>query len=333
MRSNNSNDSRPVPFYGICFNCNLYGHRIAFCPEPKKNFNSNSGRQNNSSSNNNQNSNYQRHNNNHSNNRSNTKANQMNATNNDANEEMSFDFTQHMMTKSSEVVMEVGLFDEVLFKQRVKESEINSLAVNQKVKLLQAEISLKLVNTDAFVRVERCLLDGGSTHSWLNTSLFENMKLMMVAKEVVTKEFLIEGAITSTVAKCKVVTIDFKIGSWCGEHEFIISNKVNKYDAVLGRDFFLKYNVVVNHGDDSVKIGENKIELNSMVSAPMDKIDKVADDVSRLSNLVEQLIKLNMNNNNKSVVVENNSLILNKNEAETNSEPVVAKSTSTNEVD
>jgi hypothetical protein len=99
-----------------------------------------------------------------------------------------------------------------------------------------------------------------STHSWLNTALFENMKLMTVAKEAVTKEFLIEGAITSTIAKLKVVTIDFKIGSWCGEHEFIISNKVNKYDAVLGRDFFQKYNVVVNHGDDSIKI-----ELNSMV--------------------------------------------------------------------
>lgn len=62
-----------------------------------------------------------------------------------------------MMVKSSEVVVEVGQFDEMLFNQRVKDSEINSLSVDKKVKLLQTAISLKLVSQDAFVRVDRCL--------------------------------------------------------------------------------------------------------------------------------------------------------------------------------
>jgi hypothetical protein len=144
------------------------------------------------------------------------------------------------------------------------------------------------------------------------------MNLTMVAKNVVTKEFLIEGAITSTVAKCKVVTVDVKLGSCCGEHQFIISNKVNKYDAVLGRDFFQMNNVLVNHGNDTIKIGEYKIELNSMASTPMNKIDKVADGVSRLSNLVEQLIKLNMSNinstTNDALIAENNSIELKESE-------------------
>lgn len=144
------------------------------------------------------------------------------------------------------------------------------------------------------------------------------MNLTMVAKNVVTKEFLIEGAITSTVAKCKVVTVDVKLGSWCGEHQFIISNKVNKYDAVLGRDFFQMNNVLVNHGNNTIKIGEYKIELNSMASTPMNKIDKVADGVSRLSNLVEQLIKLNMSNinstTNDGLIAENNSIELKESE-------------------
>jgi hypothetical protein len=153
MRKNNNTDSRSVPFDGVCYNCNAYGHRIAFCTEPKQSLIANANRSN--AQGNNNNNNYHR-NNNSQHSRPNIKSHQICATNN-STQEIGFDFTEHMMVKSSEVVVEVGQFDEMLFNQRVKDSEINSLSVDKKVKLLQTAISLKLVSQDAFVRVDRCL--------------------------------------------------------------------------------------------------------------------------------------------------------------------------------
>jgi hypothetical protein len=73
------------------------------------------------------------------------------------------------------------------------------------------------------------------------------------------------GATSTIYSKCCVVECPIDLQKWECRHSFVIAAKVDKYDMVLGRDFFGKrHNVWVDHGKDRIKVGEDWVSLNAM---------------------------------------------------------------------
>lgn len=58
-----------------------------------------------------------------------------------------------------------------------------------------------------------------------------------------------------------------KIGSWSGEHNFIISRSLGDKEIILGRDILKSFSVQIDHGFDKITIRDEKkncsFELNS----------------------------------------------------------------------
>ena len=84
-------------------------------------------------------------------------------------------------------------------------------------------------------REMKCLVDGGSTHSFISPMSVADKYLKLINKcdsSLKFKEFEIQGATGTVISKCCVVSCRIELGKWSGEQEFIISNKVAKFDMV-----------------------------------------------------------------------------------------------------
>jgi hypothetical protein len=279
---NTNTYSRAIPnkntFDGKCFNCEQYGHRIAFCSQPLRNRNrsannnsnyqsnrsqasSNSNRRYENNANNqykpsNNNNNANSTNENNSNNRANgrrvassnnTEAAGVNnqsygSDNSDSNGfGLSFDFSEHMA---------------------IEVADVNS-ADTSGVPLLVRLIKVCL--NDGSVRVIRVLFDGGSTHSFLSPFIVDDVNNWSKAK-VEKKEFVIKGAIATTQQACMVCTVELVVDEWIGQHQFVISNDVTRYDMVIGRDFFRKNKVIEDHGKDQLLIENIVVKFEADVN-------------------------------------------------------------------
>ena len=78
--------------------------------------------------------------------------------------------------------------------------------------------------------------------------------------------FIITSATGIAKSACSMTTALIEIGSWKGEHSFIISGAVTKHEMIIGRDFFKKNKVIVNHANDSITIDEMQINNNKICS-------------------------------------------------------------------
>ena len=78
------------------------------------------------------------------------------------------------------------------------------------------------------------------------------------------------GATGTVHSKCCVLSSRITLGKWSGDQSFVISDKVTRYDMVLGRDFLKHNNVIVDHGNDVIKIKDLIIDVNSLMNNTVD---------------------------------------------------------------
>jgi uncharacterized cysteine cluster protein YcgN (CxxCxxCC family) len=78
--------------------------------------------------------------------------------------------------------------------------------------------------------------------------------------------FVITSATGIAKSACSITIAQIEIGSWKGEHSFIISGAVTKHEMIIVRDFFKQNKVIVNHANDSIKIDEMQININTICS-------------------------------------------------------------------
>jgi hypothetical protein len=111
----------------------------------------------------------------------------------------------------------------------------------------------------------KCLIDGGSTHSFISPLAIVDKDLARIKandKGFAYKDFKIMGATSTIFSKCCVVECPIEIQKWKCEQKFVIADKVDKYDMVLGRDFLKGHNVWVDHGMDRIR--ESWIAVNNL---------------------------------------------------------------------
>jgi len=61
---------------------------------------------------------------------------------------------------------------------------------------------------------------------------------------------------------------------------FIISDAVQKHDAVLGMNFLKKYKVKTDHGDSSIRIGPQTVYATSIVADVEKDIESLIETIS-----------------------------------------------------
>ena len=114
-------------------------------------------------------------------------------------------------------------------------------------------------------RVACALIDGGSTHSFISPQVLSDAQLHELS---LNKSCLFAYSITSATGVendwCYRIIANLGLGSWSGNHEFVVSNKVSKNNMVLGRDFLKSRKVVVDHGNDTLKLGDLTIFIHNI---------------------------------------------------------------------
>ena len=114
------------------------------------------------------------------------------------------------------------------------------------------------------------LLDGGSSHSFISPLILNKLQLKIAAdiKNPISERynFVITSATGIIKSACSITNASCEIGSWKGNHSFIISGAVTKHEMIIGRDFFLKNRVIINHAEDSLIDGEKLININTISS-------------------------------------------------------------------
>jgi hypothetical protein len=113
-------------------------------------------------------------------------------------------------------------------------------------------------------REMKCLIDGGSTHSFISPLAVADKYLKRIKaydREFTFKNFKIIGATGTVNSKCCVITCPIELGEWRGEQSFVISDKVARYDMVVGRDFLKSNKAKIDHGDDCIKLDGTWISI------------------------------------------------------------------------
>jgi hypothetical protein len=330
-----SNAARSTPnrnvFDGQCYNCEQFGHRIAFCPQPmrRKNNNNNgesrrdngsqSYNSNNSFSSNRQNqytSQYQsdrpnnmyknngngnnRPNNNYNSNNVGRQRSQSNAI--DANNISAVHQDGNNNARSNNITnLPDGLGFSFSDHMNIEFVEINSnsLSANTDVaqKLLIVEAKILLPNNET--RQVKVLLDGGSTHSFISPFL-NGLSDSWSKYKIRSKEFLIKCAMSTAQETCKIIDLDVSFGNWAGVQSFVLSSDIKRYDMVLGRDFFTKNGAIIDHGANSISInGGQPIDINNLLvdNAFVSKMSisevEVKQNLARIKELQCELAELN----------------------------------------
>ncbi len=170
-----------------------------------------------------------------------------------------------------------------IYSQMRNEIQASSPNVNMQTYMLEMEVALLKVNTQAvgiLLKLEvMCslfniqkeikviaLIDCGSTHSLMSPDVFSGMhkKILLDPSSCwVTRRFhRINGVLGGANSECYIVSVDISFRTangerWCGEHEFVISSVVRQHEMILGRDFLKANKAVIDHGKDFMLIDEN----------------------------------------------------------------------------
>jgi hypothetical protein len=131
-------------------------------------------------------------------------------------------------------------------------------------------------------REMKSLLDGGSTHSFISPLAIADKHLKQIKnkdKSFEYKEFKIVGATGSVTSRCCVVDCDIEISNWKGKQSFVISDKVARYDMVLGRDFLKRQKVKIDHGEDCFKLGGEWISVNTTETVDVVNVGSISGDI------------------------------------------------------
>ena len=129
-------------------------------------------------------------------------------------------------------------------------------------KLLKVKVLLRLF--DQPEQQVLALIDSGSTHSFVAPSILSHAQVAIASDrdQCVRRNFVIHGATGDAKSSCCVTSANIRIGEWQGEHEFVISGAVIKHEMILGRDFFKRFSVCIDHSSDTIQIGNTRIGVN-----------------------------------------------------------------------
>ena len=181
-----------------------------------------------------------------------------------------------------------------------KEQETSKLfldvnALITKVPLLRRSIKFSLANGSQSCKL-RALFDGGASNSFVRLSSLpaqlqkaiqifkrgqDTVNEFHLAKETLT----ICGATGSVTECCTIALANLVIGEWNGKHRVVITENLVDKDLILGRDFMKKYNVVINHGTDEIRI--DKVEESGKLSDPMCYVVESREILPHTENIIK----------------------------------------------
>jgi hypothetical protein len=169
------------------------------------------------------------------------------------------------------------------------------------------------VNGDSLLRLEvkllvegitlssHALIDGGSTHSFVNPRILSTEQLEEFENNKHKYEerlFIITSATGIVRESCRLVTCVVSFGSWIGEIKLVVSKLLDKNSMVIGRDFLRRYKVKVDHGNDLLEIEQHRIFVNSVVSNSVSKTQVQCPNNEARRCLVKQKRVLEPNTHN-----------------------------------
>jgi len=99
------------------------------------------------------------------------------------------------------------------------------------------------------LRIEAtALIDGGSTHSFVNPS-------MLNSEQRVIFESIKSKCETGVVREdCYIIRGQLTFVGWTGDVLLVMSSLLNKNQVVLGLDFLKQYKIKEDHGNDTLEI-------------------------------------------------------------------------------
>lgn len=71
----------------------------------------------------------------------------------------------------------------------------------------------------------------------------------------------------TSFSECVVARVWLTIGSWSGEHQFIITDNNTNQDGILGRDFLLQYETLIDNRNGKLKINSNQKNMSNLKSS------------------------------------------------------------------
>ena len=142
---------------------------------------------------------------------------------------------------------------------------LDLLSITSRVPLLKRKIKVQFFGENHGVCCCDAMFDGGAVCSFMQQTVLKKEIRELIKKfldggcklnplglraELIT----IKGATSATTELCAVVTLKVQIEDWVGEHEFIISDKLDDKEIILGRDFLRKNHVIIDHGKDNITL-------------------------------------------------------------------------------
>ena len=274
-------------FMGVCHYCKKPGHKIADCfkreQAQKRNNNNNTSKYRNQQEiNTNRFRNSQYNNNsgfNQCSRNSNNRQNSYRACNfrqpTNTNGRAATSNTIDVFTNESEAESNT-----IELNQNDQNKVLDVMSVATSVPLMKRTVIGRLPGDPEKFKV-KALFDGGATNSFIRLSClpqsirekiedFRDNKNRNNEDFGFRKEsFTIRGATSSVVECCVIAKFEISIRDWTNEHEFIVTNNIRDKEIILGRDFLKLYNVVIDHGSDSIvmktpnkTIVEEKVTFN-----------------------------------------------------------------------
>ncbi len=154
------------------------------------------------------------------------------------------------------------------------ESSVNITQVDtKKVRLLKTLVDITVFGSTKTIKA---LLDPGSDTSFLSPNVIDYENLANHKDEIKWTEYVINGVVANSKSKCMEINTKMKMGEWLGSWKFVVSEHVHRYDAIIGLDFFKRYNTKIRMNQESdivtienkpIDILTNVVELNKQEQA------------------------------------------------------------------
>ncbi|CAF1143354.1 unnamed protein product, partial [Brachionus calyciflorus] len=141
--------------------------------------------------------------------------------------------------------------------------ELDVCSVNVGVTLIKKHVEIGIKNIGEKVRLN-ALIDGGASHSFIQLDKLDSRTQKLIndfkngsgqnASGLFKINLTIRGATNTISELCVIAPMEIKIGGWIGTHNFVISESLQGKEAIIGRDFLKVNKVVIDHGEDKMKI-------------------------------------------------------------------------------
>ena len=149
----------------------------------------------------------------------------------------------------------------------------NDWTINKAHPLMKVSSHIRLYSDNVDTHTD-LLVDNGASNSLLRfSSLPSNFKQVIQNfcrlndnnPDLKKHSVGIKTCNSDSFTECVVARVWLTIGSWSGEHQFIITDSITNVDGILGRDFLLQYETIIDNKNDTLRINNtsNRTSINS----------------------------------------------------------------------